>query len=223
MEHLLLLRAGEEASVKLFNARVLFLILAWLGISPLQATAQLVGTLITSPSPGSTVSKTITVSASVGLLVTGVQFKLDGRDLGREDTTAPYSISWNTSTAANGTHTLTAVARFLLLLPLTSDPVSITVFNDNTGPTVAITSPASAFTVSSTITVSANASDNVGVSGVQFKLDGLNLGPEDTVAPYSVSWDTATANGGPHVLTAVARDAVGNRTTSNPVTVTVAN
>jgi len=43
---------------------------------------------------------------------------------------------------------------------------------------------------------------------VQFKLDGANLGPEDTTAPYSFAWDTTFAVNGPHVLTAVARDVV---------------
>src|SRR5439155_1767976 len=50
-------------------------------------------------------------------------------------------------------------------------------------------------------------SDNVGVSGVQFKLDGTtNLGTEDTLSPYSVAWNSMTATNGPHTLTAVARD-----------------
>ena len=39
--------------------------------------------------------------------VAGVQFKLDGANLGAEDTTAPYSISWDTFSVANGSHTLT--------------------------------------------------------------------------------------------------------------------
>src|SRR5206468_204871 len=47
---------------------------------------------------------------------------------------------------------------------------------DTTAPTVAITSPANGSTVSGTVTVSANALDNVSVAGVQFKLDGANLG-----------------------------------------------
>ena len=50
-----------------------------------------------------------------------------------------------------------------------------------------------------TINVTANAADNVGVAGVQFRLDGANLGSEDTTAPYSVPWDTRTAaNGDAH-------------------------
>ena len=60
-------------------------------------------------------------------------------------------------------------------------------------PTVSITAPASGATVSgAAVTVSATASDNVGVAGVQFKLDGANLGAEDTTSPYSVTWNSTT-------------------------------
>jgi hypothetical protein len=61
------------------------------------------------------------------------------------------------------------------------------------------------------------------VAGVQFKLDGMNLGVEDTHAPYEVPWDTTTSSNGLHTLTAVARDAVGLRSTSDPTCVTVTN
>ena len=90
-------------------------------------------------------------------------------------------------------------------------------------PTVRITSPASGATVSGTISVTADASSNVGVAGVQFKLDSANLGTEATAAPYSTLWNTTTASNGSHTLTAVARDTAGNQTTSSPVTVTVSN
>src|SRR5207249_10759733 len=69
---------------------------------------------------------------------------------------------------------------------------------DTTPPTVAITAQAAGATVAGTITVSASATDNVGVVGVQFKLDGANLGAEDTVAPYAVSWNTTLATNGTH-------------------------
>jgi glucose/arabinose dehydrogenase/PKD repeat protein len=91
---------------------------------------------------------------------------------------------------------------------------------DTTPPTVQLTGPP-AGTVSATINVTANASDDQGVAGVQFQLDGTALGNEDTTQPYSISWDTTTATPGPHTLTAAARDAAGNRTTSSPVAVTV--
>jgi hypothetical protein len=76
--------------------------------------------------------------------------------------------------------------------------------------------------VSGTISVTANASDNIGVASVQFFLDGA-LAAEDATAPYSVSWDTTTATNGSHTLTATARDAAGNSATSVAVTVTVSN
>src|SRR5207253_1674688 len=105
---------------------------------------------------------------------------------------------------------------------ITSNTATLTVV-DTTTPTVAITAPANGATVSGTVTVSATASDNVGVVGVQFKLDGANLGAEVTAAPYSVSWNTTSASNGAHILTAVARDAAGNTATSAAVSVTVSN
>jgi hypothetical protein len=86
-----------------------------------------------------------------------------------------------------------------------------------------MTSPAAGAVVSGTISVTASASDNQGVVGVRFRLDGANLGAEDTAAPYTVSWNTTGASDGMHTLTAVARDAAGNTTTSAPRTVSVSN
>jgi hypothetical protein len=97
---------------------------------------------------------------------------------------------------------------------------------DTTPPTVSITTPTNNATISgSSVTVSANASDNVGVAGVQFLLDGANLGTEDTSSSYSITWNTLSPviPNGPHTLTARARDAAGNQTTSAPVSVTVSN
>ena len=94
---------------------------------------------------------------------------------------------------------------------------------DTTAPTVSVTSPVAGAAVTGTITVTASATDNVGVAGVQFKLDGANLGAEDVTAPYSVSWSSSSAINGNHTLTAVARDAAGNSATSAAVVVAVNN
>ena len=104
-----------------------------------------------------------------------------------------------------------------------SNEASATVTSDTSPPTVAVTAPAGGATVSGTINVQANASDNVGVTSVQFTLDGAALGAADTSAPYATSWATTTATAGLHILRAVARDAAGNTTTSADVTVTVDN
>jgi chitodextrinase len=94
---------------------------------------------------------------------------------------------------------------------------------DTTPPTVGITAPANNATVSGTTAVTATAADNVGVSGVQFQVDGTNAGTADTASPYSYSWDTTKVSNGSHKLTAIAKDAAGNSTTSNTITVNVSN
>jgi hypothetical protein len=84
-----------------------------------------------------------------------------------------------------------------------------------------MTAPANGASVTGTVTVSATAADNVAVTGVQFLLDGANLGAEVTTAPYTTSWNSSTATSGPHTLSARARDAAGNQTTSSVVNVSV--
>jgi hypothetical protein len=90
-------------------------------------------------------------------------------------------------------------------------------------PSVTVTSPANGTTVSDIVTMTANASDNVGVAGVQFFVDGIAQGPEDNVAPYSYELDLIPLANGNHTITARARDTSGNTSTSSPVTVTVSN
>ncbi len=95
---------------------------------------------------------------------------------------------------------------------------------DTAAPTVSISAPQNNSTVSgSTVTISANASDNVGVVGVQFRINGTNLGSEDVTAPYSTTWNTTSLSNSAQNITAVARDAAGNATISSVVVVTVNN
>ena len=95
--------------------------------------------------------------------------------------------------------------------------------SDTTPPTVAMAGPKDGSQVSGVITLSATASDNVGVAGVRFLLDGDNVGTLDTNAPYTVKLDTTRQPDGTVALSAVAKDAAGNETTSAPVTVTIDN
>jgi hypothetical protein len=182
---------------------------------------------ITAPADNAPVSGPVSVSANAGdnIGVLGVQFKLDNVNLGIEVTAGnPYSMSWNSGTAANGNHILTAVARDGAGNATTSAPVHVTVNNvDGTPPNVSMTAPANNATVSGTaVMVSATAADNVGVAGVQFLLDGTTpIGAELNTAPYSVTWDTTTTSLGGHTLSAHAHDAAGN-TTSATINVTVA-
>ncbi|GEM_PF-5642835 len=95
--------------------------------------------------------------------------------------------------------------------------------SDTTAPAVSLMAPANNANVSGTVNVAANASDDVGVLGVQFKVDGTNMGSEDMTSPYSATWNTAAVSNGTHTCAAVARDAAGNTQTSAAVTVTVNN
>jgi hypothetical protein len=191
--------------------------------SPLAPDAIAPTVNITAPAAGNVSGTTnVTASAADNVGVVGVQFLLNGVNLGTEDLTSPYSISWNTTTSANGSYTLTARARDAAGNLTTSTGVVVTVNNDTQAPAVTLTEPG-AGTVLGTVNVSANATDNVGVTGVQFLLDGNNLGSEDLVAPFTISWNTATIADGNHTLTARARDAVGNITTSAGVVVLVQN
>jgi len=94
---------------------------------------------------------------------------------------------------------------------------------DTTPPTVSMTAPAYGATISGTATISCTAADNVGVSSVQFQLDGANVGSADPSAPYSISLNTASYPNGAHTLRAIAKDAAGNQTTSGSVNVTISN
>jgi len=184
------------------------------------------GVALTAPAAGN-VTGTVTVSANAAdnVGVTQVEFFAGTTSIG-VDTTAPYSVDWNTTTVANGNVSLTAVAHDAAGNTTTSAAVVVSVSNvappvDNTPPTVALTAPA-AGNVSGTVAVTANAADNVGVTQVEFFAGATSLGV-DTTAPYSVSWNTTATANGAVALTAVAKDAAGNSTTSAAVNVTVSN
>jgi hypothetical protein len=98
-------------------------------------------------------------------------------------------------------------------------PFTVTV-RDTTLPTAAMTAPANGATVSgANVTLSASATDTVGVVGVQFLVDGFNIGSEDTTSPYSAVWNSTTAPNGSHVVFALARDAAGNVRTTPAINV----
>jgi hypothetical protein len=89
---------------------------------------------------------------------------------------------------------------------------------DTTPPTVS----ASVTGGSGTITLSANASDNVGVTKVEFWVDGVLKGTS-TAAPYSLAMDSRSLPNGSHSLIAKAFDAAANSTSSTAVAFSIAN
>jgi hypothetical protein len=180
---------------------------------------------ILSPSSGTTVAATVSVavSASDNVGVTKVELYIDGALKGTSST-APFTFNWDTTSVADGGHTLSSKAYDAANNAGASTQVAVQVSNaaDTTPPAVAISAPLAGATVSGVTTVSASASDNVGVTKVELYVDGV-LKATDTASPYSFSWDTTGAANGTHSLTARAYDAASNATTSAAVSVTVSN
>jgi thermitase len=180
---------------------------------------------LSSPLAGATVTGTVAVGATasdnvgvvkVDLYVDGVFFV--------SDTSSPYSFAWDTSALPNGSHTLEAIAYDAANNSGTTSPVAVTVANtppDTTPPVVSITAPTAGATVSGTTTVSASATDNVGVTKVDLLVDGA-LYASLSAAPYSFAWNTVPSSNGAHTLQVVATDAAGN-TANVTRAVTVAN
>jgi len=180
---------------------------------------------ITSPSSGATVSGKVKIvaTASGSAAVASVQFRVDGASVGAAVAAAPYSQSLDTTKLINGKHDLTAIAVDNSGNKTTSAVVSITTNNPSTPPpTVSIVSPVAGVTVSGTITITALASGSSPITGVQFLLDGADMGSKVTLAPYSISWNTTILGDGLHNLVAVATDSTQNSASASRL-VRVAN
>jgi uncharacterized membrane protein len=94
---------------------------------------------------------------------------------------------------------------------------------DTTPPTTSVTVPANGATVSGTVTVTATASDNVGVTQMQLLIDGNVVASNTNSTSLSFSWVTTNFTNGTHTIVSKASDAAGNVGTSATVTVTVSN
>src|SRR5213078_256904 len=202
---------------RLVYATALSAMIGWGLIAPQPAQAQLgLGSLIvtiTFPADGSPVSGTVPVNASVSIIgsltVSQVQFYRDGNLIG-SDSAAPYSVSWNTTSTNNGSHTLTAVATDVLGARWNSNPVTVTVSNgpppDTTPPAVPTGLTASAVS-SSQINLSWTASsDNVGVSGYRVYRNGTQIATTGATSFANTGLSPSTT----YSYTVAAYDAAGN-------------
>jgi hypothetical protein len=142
---------------------------------------------------------------------------------GRNGTVTQLSSSASTTvTPANGAHFYYAKVTQNDGNILWSAPVWVTQSTATSGDTTAPTVSASESGASGTITLSASASDNVGVTKVEFYVDGALKGT-DTTSAYSMTLDSTTLANGSHSLSAKAYDAAGNVGTSSAVAFSVSN
>jgi hypothetical protein len=94
---------------------------------------------------------------------------------------------------------------------------------DTTPPSVIVVSPLPGALITGITALSALATDNMGIAGVQFFVDSTPVAAEDTTTPYSLVWDTASIANGTHSVRAIARDTSNNVTVSPAITFTTSN
>lgn len=183
---------------------------------------------ITAPKDGSTYTSAQTVSIVASASDSGgidrVEF-YDGSILKKTDSSSPYDYSWDISSSDNGNHSWTAKAYDAAGNSKTSSSVGLTVnistsTADTVSPTVALTSPVDGSTVipGSMIPLAATASDNVGVTRVDFLVNG-SVKCSDTSLEYTCNWKVPKANTKSYSFQAKAYDAAGNVATSSTITV----
>ena len=180
---------------------------------------------ITLLDPGGEARGVVTLEASatdnVGVAL--VRFFVDGQ-LVVTDMAAPFAADWDSSSVADGLHTLSAQAQDAAGNTGDSATLNITVNNapppDTTAPVVTVSVPASP--LSGTVVLAVDATDEVGVVAVRLYVDDELLGTA-TQAPYQFDLDTSLRVDGDYVVRAEAEDAAGNVGLSSSVTVTIDN
>ena len=175
---------------------------------------------IISPSEGEIVSDTVTISATArdDVGVASVSFFVDEVLLGI-DMSEPYFFPWDTTTALNGSYILKSLVTDTSGNTGESAPVSVNVSNmsfDTISPSVSITNPANGSSIArrSTVTIAASASDNVGVTKVEFYINGSII-CTDAVSPYNCVWKVPNKRNAGYTIQAKAYDAMGNSFTDS--------
>jgi hypothetical protein len=174
--------------------------------------------LIENPKGGALVGAQTRVNGTAGDPdgdpIVSVQVKVDSGEW--QDATGGESwyFDWDTTTAANGQHTLYARSSDGADYS-PSDARVVIVDNPNHPPSVTITSPSEGAGVSGTVLVSGTASDpdaGDAVTSVQVSIDGGQWDPCSGTTSWSFGWNTLATDDGPHTISARSSDGEENST-----------
>ena len=174
-------------------------------------------TSITDPANAATIygSIEVTAEASDNSGVKKVELYRNNVLIGT-DTSNPFIFNWDTVQEQNGIHTLQSRAYDIVNNVGVSQMITVTVNNkvdpgDTIAPVVMITYPQNNNYVpkKSTVTITANASDNIGVTKAEFTING-NLVCTDTTLNYSCNWKVPPRSGIRYAILMKAYDAKGN-------------
>ncbi|MCM2277766.1 MAG: Ig-like domain-containing protein [Oligoflexia bacterium] len=169
---------------------------------------------VLSPAGGASVKGIVNVEVSAvdDRDVAKVELLVNGSILAT-DAAAPFAFSWDTTPLSDGSATLTARA-FDGAGNSASSAVTVQVANaasapDTIAPVVRITSPAAGTGIGTSVTIQGQATDNIGVAGIELFIDGIR---KATVAGATISykWSSRKAAAGTHLIRLDARDAAGN-------------
>lgn len=176
---------------------------------------------ITNPAGGTNVQGLVAVdvAATDNIGVSRVELRANGVQVG-VDSVAPYAFSWDSAAVPDGATTLTAYA-YDAAGNSTSRSVSVTVANtkaadstkatvDTVAPKASISNPVSGTTVSGNVSISASATDDVGVTGLRLYINN-KLVSSSTGASLSYRWNTSKIAAGAYSIVLEAMDAAGNR------------
>jgi len=179
------------------------------------------------PYAGQSVSEveTISVYAEDNDAVSQVEFYIDNV-LVYTDTQEPYEYDWNTLAEAEDINhivgaKITDPSDNIFEVPSVSVYVN-NIPNDTSPPIVVISSPSNGQTVAGTVNFTVLASDDSGISLVEFFIDGESIATSEA-APYTYLWDTTLGHNDPHALSARAVDVAGNISFAQPILVLVNN
>jgi len=192
---------------------------------------------IVNPADGSTVSGAVTIQVdatdaedATGTLT--VEVSIDGgawQNATYNSTSGYYELNWDTTVETEGSHTIDARTADSANNTTNATQVTVNVDNVDDPPTASIVNPADGSTVSGTVTIQVDATDDRDAEGtltVEVSIDsGAWQGTtyNSSSGYYELDWDTTTVADGSHTIDARATDSGSNTTNAAQVTVTVDN
>ncbi|MBU6997899.1 MAG: hypothetical protein HXS42_09595, partial [Theionarchaea archaeon] len=174
--------------------------------------------IITNPSNGATISGTVNITTSTTGGIDEVKFYIDTTEV-KDDTSSPFDYSWDTTTYSEGSHTI-LVEGYISGVLQDTDSISVTVQNEAPPSSVDITNPAEGQTVSGTVSVTVDASEDI--TSVKFYIDGTERST-DSASPFSWSWDTTQDTDDSHTILVEGYDGGSEPVATDTVNVTVDN
>ena len=171
--------------------------------------------LVGAPTEGQLVSGTIGIAASAADAtspVAAVKFYVGGSLLGT-DSTAPFSLNWNTTTGADGGATIQVIVEDMAGNTATSAVRNVSV--DNVSPTPTLADPG--LYLSGTVSLSASSDPDTTQADFERRTAGGGSWvtiASDTTMPWGTSFNTSALADGLYDFRAIATDATGHTGTS---------